>query len=101
MLWRDRHTIGVLGTSTSLNGRKRQGLAWDENLVIKELHAYVNMNMTKRSLPPTVMPHLDQLDEDGRGDLKRAISKFGGVKHICDKAGLIPIKTWQKLNQSR
>ena len=37
MLWRDRHTIGVLGTSTSLNGRKRQGLAWDENLVIKEL----------------------------------------------------------------
>ena len=59
-------------------------------------HAYVNMNMTKRSLPPTVMPQLNQLDEDGRGDLKRAISKFGGVKHICDKAGLIPIKTWLK-----
>ena len=52
--------------------------------------------MTKRSLPPTVMPRFPHLDEDGRGDLKRAISKFGGVKYFAEMSGLIPIQVWQE-----
>jgi len=56
----------------------------------------VKANMAKRGLSDTVMPRLRQLDEDGRGDLKRAISKFGGTKKISRKAGLVPIEVWQK-----
>jgi hypothetical protein len=44
--------------------------------------------MTKRSLPSNVMPRFHHLDEDDRSDLKRAISKFGGVKFIANKANL-------------
>mmetsp|Transcript_20102 Transcript_20102/g.36135 ORF Transcript_20102/g.36135 Transcript_20102/m.36135 type:complete len:214 (+) Transcript_20102:736-1377(+) len=99
LLWRERHEDGVLSSTSSkghASGRKRQGLAWDENLVIEELHAYVKVNMTKRSLPSYVMPRFRHLDEDERGDLRRSISKFGGVKHIRDKAGLISIEEWEK-----
>jgi hypothetical protein len=42
------------------------------------------------------MPRFHQLDEDGRDDLRRAISKFGGSKYISDKANLISIERWQK-----
>lgn len=64
-------------------------------IVVQYRQAYVNVNMTKRSLPATVMPRFRQLDEDDRGDLRRAISKFGGTKEICKKAGLTPIEDWQ------
>jgi len=42
-------------------------------------HAYVETNLAKGS---TVMPSFRQLDEDDRGDLARAISKFGGMKYM-------------------
>ncbi len=51
--------------------------------------------MTKRSFPHHVMPRFHQLDEDGRDDLRRAISKFGGSKYISEKAKLISIEKWQ------
>jgi hypothetical protein len=51
--------------------------------------------MTKRSLPQFVMPRFHHLDEDGRDDLRRAISKFGGSKYISEKAQLISIEMWQ------
>ncbi len=57
---------------------------------------YVHVNMTKRSLPSNVMPLFRHLDEDGRCDLRRAISKFGGVKYIATKANLIQIDECQK-----
>ena len=44
--------------------------------------------MTKRALPSNIMPRFHHFDEDGRSDLRRAISKFGGVKHIARKANL-------------
>jgi len=91
LLWKDRNN----NSREDMSKRKRKGLAWNEDIVIRELHAYVKVNMTKRSLPPTVMPRFRQLDEDGRGDLKRAISKFGGGEYICSKANLIPIEVWQ------
>jgi len=50
--------------------------------------AYVQVNMTKRALPSNIMPRFHHFDEDGRSDLRRAISKFGGVKHIARKANL-------------
>jgi hypothetical protein len=50
--------------------------------------AYVQVNMTKRALASNIMPRFHHLDEDGRSDLRRAISKFGGVKHIAKKANL-------------
>ena len=58
--------------------------------------AYVQVNMTKRNLPTNVMPCFRYLDEDGRGDLKRAISKFGGANHISKKANLIQMKEWKR-----
>lgn len=51
--------------------------------------AYIQVNMTKRALPSDIMPRFHHLDEDGRSDLRRAISKFGGVKNIAKKANLI------------
>jgi len=103
LLWREKYSMKILpnpstSSTTNMDERKRQGLAWDEDLVIKELHAYVKVNMTKRSLTPRVMPRLRHLDEDERGDLKRAISKFGGVSYICNKAGLISIEEWLTTN---
>jgi len=92
LLWKDRHNRLRKDTIK----RKRKGLPWNEDLVLKELHAYVKVNMTQRSLPPTVMPRLRHLEEDGRGDLKRAISKFGGIKYITKASGLIPIEVWQQ-----
>ncbi|KAL7524115.1 hypothetical protein ACHAXR_001352, partial [Thalassiosira sp. AJA248-18] len=101
LLWKKRHNIGVLsGASTRLkkennSGQKRKGLAWDLDLVVNELHAYVKVNMTKRSQLPIVMPSLNQLVDDGRADLSHAISKFGGKKHICSMGGLIPAEEWK------
>ena len=57
---------------------------------------YVQVNMTKRSLPSYVMPRFRHLDEDGRSDLRRAISKVGGVKYVANKSNLIQIDEWQK-----
>ena len=52
--------------------------------------------MTKRSLPSIWMPRFSQLYDDDRGDLKNAISKFGGMDSICKAAGLIPYAVWSK-----
>lgn len=83
LLWKDRRNYGVLSSSGSIKERvrqrKRKGLAWDEEIVVEELHAYVETNLAKGS---TVMPSFRQLDEDDRGDLARAISKFGGMKYM-------------------
>ena len=49
---------------------------------------YVKVNNTKHELPTNAMPKFKCLEEDGRADLKRAISKFGGKKNISQKAGL-------------
>ena len=49
---------------------------------------YVKINNTKHGLPTDEMPKFKCLEEDGRSDLKRAISKFGGKKNISKKAGL-------------
>lgn len=89
-LWKDRQNFGVLTVMKKAGGRKIRGLAWSESIVVEELNAYIEANNTKRSLPPTVMPLLRHLEEDCRGDLKRAIAKFGGTKVIGKKAGLIP-----------
>ena len=50
----------------------------------------------KRSLPTYVMPRFHHFDEDDRSDLKRAISKFGGKKSICERSGLITIEQWKE-----
>jgi hypothetical protein len=55
--------------------------------------------MTRRSLPSNAMPRFHHLDEDGRSDLRRAISKFGGVKYIANKANLMKIDGWRKVNE--
>jgi hypothetical protein len=38
------------------------------------------------------MPCFQQLDEDGRDDLRRVISKFGSSKYISEKALTISIE---------
>jgi hypothetical protein len=43
-----------------------------------------------------MMPRFHHFDEDGRSDLRRAISKFGGVKYIADKANLIKMMSGGK-----
>jgi len=50
---------------------------------------YVKVNNTKHGLPTDEMPKFKCLEDDGRADLKRAISKFGGKKNIGRKAGLV------------
>jgi len=92
LLWKERHS------TPPTSGRKTRE-PWSEDRVVKELLVYVQANNTQRSLPPNVMPRFSQFDEDGRGDLKRAISKFGGKNVICKKSGLIPIEMWQDEDQ--
>jgi len=94
--WKNRRRRVLNTNSQDASRRKRKGIPWDEDLVIQELLAYVQTNMTTRDLPSNVMPLFRQFDEDGRGDLKRAISKFGGGKHIAEKAGLMPFTEWKE-----
>jgi hypothetical protein len=53
--------------------------------------------MTKRLVPYYIMPCFQQLNEDGRDDLWRVISKFGGSKYISEKALIISIEKWQNI----
>jgi hypothetical protein len=65
-------------------------------------HAYLKVNMTKRSLAPVWMPKFSQFDVDGRGDLKNAISKkCGGMNATCEAAGLVPYSDWTKFESFR
>mmetsp|Transcript_8035 Transcript_8035/g.17923 ORF Transcript_8035/g.17923 Transcript_8035/m.17923 type:complete len:184 (-) Transcript_8035:4155-4706(-) len=46
------------------------------------------------------MPLFAQFDKDDRGDLKNAISKYGGgLKSVCTAAGLLQYSAWNKFVQ--
>lgn len=40
------------------------------------------------------MPRRSELNNAGRNDLQQAIQRFGGMKKICRRAGLIPNREW-------
>ena len=51
-------------------------------------------------LPAVWMPRLSELNNAGRNDLAQAITRYGGNKVICKKAGLVPYREWKYLGQA-
>jgi len=108
-LWKQRNTAldasVVLAKTLSKirpNSKiKPRGVRWSKDVVVNELHAYVEVNMTKRALSTIWMPRFSQFEDDGRVDLKNAISRNGGQMAICKAAGLIPYSVWTKFESFR
>eukprot|EP00970_Alexandrium_tamarense_P019993 scaffold14703_cov200-Alexandrium_tamarense.AAC.3 len=98
-LWKERNIAGINTTWSKFPppSRKIKGVTWNQDLVVQELHAYCKAN---EALPSVVMPLFAQFDKDDRGDLKNAISKYGGgLKSVCTAAGLLQYSAWNKFVQ--
>lgn len=108
MLWKERDgavsTLSLLspsllrrGTSGG-DGSVPSGLRkpWDKDAVVEELLHYLSTNSTRHGMPPVWMPRFSQFDDDDRGDLKNAISKFGGADALAASAGLVPVVEWSR-----
>ncbi len=52
---------------------------------------YIKKN---KGRPSIWMPRSSEISDDGRNDLRQAISRYGGADQICAMANLIPYKEW-------
>mmetsp|Transcript_7088 Transcript_7088/g.10480 ORF Transcript_7088/g.10480 Transcript_7088/m.10480 type:complete len:428 (+) Transcript_7088:796-2079(+) len=68
---------------------------WDEDVVISELHSFLKCLQEGTGRPAVWMAQLSEIGNEGRNDLRLAISRYGGAVKICALAGLVPYKEWR------
>ena len=73
--------------------RKPKGY-WNLTVVIAELYEYVDGVRQEHGRPAVWMPRPNEMTASGRDDLRQAIQRFGGTKHICRLAGMVPFREW-------
>jgi hypothetical protein len=67
---------------------------WNKTRVIQELYLYVDGVRKEHGRPSVWMPRPNEMAASGRDDLRQAIRRFGGTKHICTLAGMVPFREW-------
>lgn len=58
-------------------------------------HNYLAVVKEEKGRPSVWMARPSEFTNEGRDDLKQAISRYGGSKYICKVAKLIPYKEWR------
>jgi len=75
------------------DNRKPRGY-WNKNVLVSEVYEYLTYAKETKGRPSVWMARPSEISEEGRDDLKQAITRFGGTDYICEIAGLVPPKEW-------
>lgn len=61
----------------------------------KHRYNYLTIIKQQKTRPSVWMARASEMTQEGRDDLKQAITRYGGVDYICKVAKLVPYQEWR------